>query len=250
MDAWAQLYEAPAALSKDWGHHRIYAPAAYRLVRTASLIPIVHAEILALATLFPTCWATTPSGPVLSVLRTLLPDGAGIPGGEKGAVSALPLAFQAYPIVTPHEEGVEPQRIFVDRAIADAPTDIGAPLMLTDGRLARATAARARTALQAGRALPATRALSRFLHEEGLLEPWPLRFDLGEGESVDIDHLMVLSRARLDDPAVYKAIRSFGIEAALFMSTHRLSLFRVSGLLSAAKAAIAARAKTSSRSAA
>lgn len=242
MDAWSELYEAPAALSREGGHRRIYAPEAYRPVRTASLVPIVHNEILDLAVLFPTCWATTPAGPVLSVLRTLLPDGTGMPGGSRNLASVLPGAFQAYPVVVPHSEDAEPRSIVIDGAIADQPTDIGAPLLLADGRLARATAARARLALRISRALPATRALSRFLHEEGFLEPWPLKFDLGGGESVDIDHLKVLSRARLDDPGLYKAVRRFGVEAGLFLSAHRLSLFRISGLLSAAKAAVAARA--------
>jgi hypothetical protein len=52
---------------------------------------------------------------------------------------------------------------------------------------------------------------------------------------------MVISRANLGDPGVYKAILGFGPEAALFLSAHWLSLFRVSALLAAAKAVIAER---------
>jgi hypothetical protein len=240
MDAWAQLYEAPAAMAADWGHHRIYAPAAYKIVRSLSLVPIVHTEVLNLAMLFPTCWALVDDEPTLCVLRSLLDDGSGLPGGVKAAAAALPLAFQAYPIVVPHKVGdAGRQAIVVDRAIADRPTDLGAPLVKNDGQLTKATVMRSRTALQAGRVLPTTRAISRFLFEAGLLEPWPLQFDLGGGKTVDIRHLMVLAYSRLDDPKIYAAISRFGVDAALFLSANRLSLFRTSGLLSAAKAAVA-----------
>lgn len=250
MDIWTRLYEQPALLSKEWGHQRIYAPMAYRRVRAASLAPIVHTEVLDLAPLFPTCWTAAPEGPELVVLRSLLPEGAAIPGGEKAAAAVLPLVFRAYPVVAPVAGGEERAGLRVDRAIADAPTDIGAPLMLASERLARATTMRARLALQVARALPATRSLSRFIHDEGLLEPWPLRFDLGHGESIAIDNLMVLARDRLDGPLLHRAIRLFGVEAGLFFSAHRLSLFRIASLLSAAKAVVASRQAPQARVAA
>ena len=237
MDAWAELYEAPTAMAADWGHHRIYAPAAYKIIRTLPLVPIVYTEVLNLAPLFPTCWAMMDHEPTLCVLRSLLGDGLGMPGGVKAATALLPLAFQAYPIVVPYEHSPDSQPIVVDRTIADDPTDIGAPLMMSDGQLAKATQIRSRTALQAGRMLPATRAISRYLFESGLLEPWPLQFDLGAGITVDINHLKVLSYSRLDDPQIYTAISRFGVDAALFLSASRLSLFRTARLLSAAKAA-------------
>jgi hypothetical protein len=89
--------------------------------------------------------------------------------------------------------------------------------------------------------LPATRALTDYLVQADLLEPWPLRFNLGEGEMVDIDHLLVVAASRLEDPRIYGMINSFGVSAALFLSAHRLSLFKIGGLLTAAKSAVAAR---------
>ncbi|MBN9062946.1 MAG: SapC family protein [Rhizobiales bacterium] len=250
MNVWSQIYEATALLTKELGHRRIYAPAAYRQVRALSLVPIVHTEVFDLAALFPTCWTMTPEGPELMALRSLLSDGSAMPGGEKAGLTVLPLAFQAYPFVVPHGEVAASEAVLVDLAIADQPSDIGAPIIMADGQPARATLTRARLALQTGGVLGVTRALSQFAHEEGLLEPWPLKFELGDGESVDIDGLMVLSRARLEAPGVRKAIRAFGVEAGLFFSAHRLSLFRISGLLSAARAVVAARKREVSRQAA
>lgn len=238
MDAWARLYETPAAMAPDWGHHRIYAPAAYKIVRTLSLVPIVHTEVLKLAPLFPTCWAVVDGEPTLCVLRSLLDGGCGIPGGLRAAIAHLPLVFQAYPIVVPHQPTDKRHPIFVDRAIADEPTDVGAPLVMSTAQLSKATITRVQTALQAGRILQVTRAISRFLLDSNLLEPWPLQFSLGGGRAVDIQHLMVLSSSRLDDPQVYRAISKFGVDAALFLAANRLSLFRTAGLLSAAKAAV------------
>jgi hypothetical protein len=235
MDFWSRLYEAPEVLTADWGHHRIYAPVAYPVVRTSCLVPIVHTEVLDLARLFPVCWAMSPSGPELCVLRSLLTNGRAMPATRMLA-AALPRVFHAYPVVVPHDDGLAAGPISVDTAIADEPGDVGAPLMTADGRPTRAVSMRVRTATETGRTLPTTRALSRALYESGLLEPWPLEFGLGE-DAADLGELMVISRARLGDPGVYKAIVGFGADAALFLSAHWLSLFRISALLSAAKAA-------------
>jgi hypothetical protein len=237
MDAWHRLYDTPTVMTPDWGHHRIYAPIAYKIVRTLSLVPIVHTEVLHLASLFPTCWAVVDGELTLCVLRSLLDEELAIPGGLRAAKAVLPLAFQAYPVVVPHQKITERQLV-VDRAIADEPTDIGAPLVTGARKLSKATTVRLQIALEAGQALPATRAISRVLSDADLLEPWPLQFDLGGGKAVDIRHLMVLSSSRLDDPQIYRAIAKFGVDAALFLSAHRLSLFRIAGLLSAAKAAV------------
>lgn len=234
--SWAALYEAPQSLSAEWGHYRIFAPIAYRKVRASRLVPIVYTEVLSLARLFPTCWTISDDGAELCVLRSLLGDGIGLPGGIKSAAAVLPKALQAYPVVVPHEE-TSARPILIDCAIAEHPTDAGAPLMTADGRPTRAMKTRARTAIDTGRALATTRALSRILKEGGLLEPWLLDFDLGNGCQVRIENLAVVSQARLSEPGIYRAIAAFGPEAALFLSAHRLSLFRISALLSAAKEA-------------
>jgi hypothetical protein len=235
MDFWSRLYEAPQVLTADWGHHRIYAPIAYPVVRSSFLVPIVHTEVLELARLFPVCWAMSAAGPELCVLRSLLRDGRAMPAARM-LVSALPKVFHAYPVIVPHDDGLAAGPISVDTAIADEPTDVGAPLMTANGRPTKAASTRIRAASETGRALQTTRALSRALHDAGLLEPWTLDFGLGE-EAADLGRLMVVSRTRLGDPSVYKTILTFGSDAALFLSAHWLSLFRVSALLSAAKAA-------------
>jgi hypothetical protein len=249
MKPWLALYEQPTPLTAQWGHHRIYAPSAYRRIRDLTLVPIVHTEVMDLARAFPTCWAMTGEGPVLSVLRALTEDGSGIPASVRKAPGALPRALQAYPIVIPSAAEAFDGRIHFDCVIAEDPTDIGAPLMMADGKLSRASALRGRIAAGLGRTLPVTVGITRALHEAGLLEPWPLRFDLGHGQTVDIRHLFVLSRARLDDPALYRIIAEFGAEAAMFTAAHRLSLFKVSGLLAAAKAVAGERAKAQPRAA-
>lgn len=238
MDFWSRLYESPEALTADWGHNRIYAPIAYPVVRTACLVPIVHTEVLELAQLFPVCWAMSQSGPELCVLRSLVSGGRAMPA-PRMLKSALPKVFHAYPIVVPHDDGLAAGPISIDTAIADQPTDVGAPLMMANGRPTRAVSMRIRMASEAGRTLPTTRALSRFLYDFGLLEPWPLEFDLG-ADAADLGELMVIARSRLDDPSVYKALLGFGADAALLLSAHWLSLFRISALLSAARATVAA----------
>jgi hypothetical protein len=238
-DAWAGLYERPTALTPDWGTHRIFSPLAYRRIRNLAVVPIVHTEVMQVARILPTCWAMTEDGPVLVALRALTEDAASIPRAAR-ALTALPLALQAYPVVVAADATIE-GRILVDRVVADEPTDVGAPLMLGDGRVSRATVLRARAALAAMRGLDATRDLTRRLADADLLEPWPLDFDIGAGERVRHDRFRVLARNRLDDPALYAAIAAHGVEAGLLVAAHRLSLFRMSSLVAAARAAVAAR---------
>jgi len=241
VDGWSGLYENPEALTVQWGHQRIFAPAAYRMVRSLPLVPVVHSEALELARVFPVCWSLTEAGPTLCVLRSLFADGAAS-AGPAIDLGALPLIFQAFPIVVPHVPDAILQRIVVDRTIADEPTDIGAPLLLGDGRLSRAAAARAKIAVRTSQALGITREIGRRLHEAGLIEPWPLQFDLGHGESIDIGHLGVLTRSRLADGALHRLVADLGVEVGLFLAAHRISLFRVATLLHTARAAVAARA--------
>jgi hypothetical protein len=242
MDLWTNLYEAPTAISPEWGHHRIFSPLAYRRVREMPVVPIAHSEVLSLAQHYPTCWVDTPAGPCLSVLRALTHDGQGLPPVARKILGSLPGALQAYPIVVPQSMEALSEPVRVDRTIAEDPTDVGAPLLMAHGRFSRAVALRTRAALKLGRALATTRSLATFLREEGLLEPWPLVFDLGAGEEARFENLHVLARSKLGERAVYRAFASFGADAALFLCAHRISLFRVSALLAAARAAVAASA--------
>ncbi len=241
MPALSDLYEQPTVLSASSGHLRIYAQIAYKAVRHARMVPVVIAEAMVLARYFPLCWRDGPEGPELIALRSLLPDGEGQPGDSRNREIALPLALQAFPMVVPDSNAIERQQLYFDRTIADAPTDIGAPILLPTGKLSRAALMRAKIAVSVARAFPETMALSRELHAAGLLDPWPLAFDLGHGETVEIGGLSVLAPGRLDDGALYDLVAAFGPQVGLFVSLHRTSLFRAGVLLAAARHAVAKR---------
>jgi hypothetical protein len=155
----------------------------------------------------------------------------------------LPLVAQAYPFVIPGAAEIAEQKLIVDRTIADKPTDIGAPLVLDTGRLSKASMIRARTAIQFSRALESTQALALDMDDHGLLEPWPLDFELGDGYRIKVDNLSVVSANRLGDPILFPLVENYGSEAGLFLSYARISLFRVMPLLNSAKAFVQRTAK-------
>jgi SapC len=235
MPDFSDLYERPLELTAEWGHHRIYAPQAYAKIRTARTLPIVLQEAASLAQWYPVCWRQRASGMELVALMHLLPDDrrrlAAIQGG-------FPLIAQAYPYVVPSTAEIERKQLFVDRSIADRPTDIGAPLVLDTGRLSKASLVRARTAYQAGRAMQETRFLTADLEAAGFFEPWPLRFDLENGCRIDIDDLFVISAKKFSDPLLYPLVQSYGPDAGLFLAYSRISLFRTMNLIATAKSAI------------
>ncbi len=242
----AALYEQPALLSNEWGHSRIYAPQSYSNIRCALTLPLIVAEAALVAQQFPICWRRESSGVRLVALINMLPP-------ERRAVAQMlqsyPLVGQAYPFIVPDEATIERQMIMVDRSLADTPTDIGAPLILASGRLSKASIIRAKTALQLGRAMAGTERLSRELDLAGFLEPWPLRFDLGDGVVFERDDLFVVSPKALESPALFSLVESHGVEAGIFLSLQRISLFRASHVLAQAKRAVKA-AGTSERRAA
>jgi hypothetical protein len=231
-----RLYAQPTPVRTDWGHHRIFAQQAYRTVREAAFVPIVMAEALDLARWFPLCWVVEADGePVLAAFRSLLGEGGGLPAGAGSGEEALPLVLQAFPFVVPDDEAIASRAMSVDSGLADRPTDIGAPILGEDGKFTRAARARARTAVHVGHCLPATREVSRALHDRGLMKPWAVDLELGEGRRATFDNLWIVDTDRLDDPALHGLMAGAGIEAALLLSAHRLSLFRMNALLQAAR---------------
>lgn len=234
------FYDQPCELATAWGHHRIYAPQAYARIRTASTLPIIIHEAMALAQWYPICWQRGNSGLVLVALMHLLPEekchAANILGG-------LPLIAQAYPYVVSDPLAIESEKLIVDKTIADKPTDIGAPLILDTGRLSKASLVRARTAIQMNRLMPETLDLTQNLEEAGFLEPWPLNFDLEQGHRVERDDLYVLSAKKLGDPILYALVEAYGADAGLFLALSRISLFRIMDLLASAKSIILKDAK-------
>lgn len=224
-------------LAVQTGHHRIYAQISYRVVREFQFPPIILAEALQLAPAFPLCWKRTPNGPTLVAVRSFLDNGLGHPG-EHGRTLPLPLVLQAFPLIVPDADSLERHQFLFDSTIADNPTDVGAPLMLPDGKLSRAALGRAKIAVGLARYLDDADDFSRAVEDAGLLEPWPLHFDLGQGQRVAIDDLLVLAPNQLDDGIMFDLIKQYGIDAGVFLSLHRASLFRAGPLLAAARAAV------------
>jgi hypothetical protein len=242
MSEIASLYEEPMVLSSSTGHRRIFAPVAYKMLREQMFVPTVIGESAQLARLFPICWKLTDAGPVLGCLRTLLGDGRGHAADAPITEALLPLILQAFPIIVPGADQIERQQLQFDAVIADKPTDIGAPLLMQNGQLSKAAMERARKAVAVARAMPDTAELTRDLHEAGLLEPWPLRFDLGSGRKVAIEDLLVISASRLHYEEVGGIVARHGALAGMFISLQRASLFRVAILLNAARQAVVGQA--------
>jgi hypothetical protein len=219
---------------------RIYSPFSYPLPRRAALVPVVLAEAERLAPVFPLVWQSGEEGPRLSCLRSLQEDGSGFAAGTQDRLAVLPLLLQAYPFVLPAApalDGDNPR--LLDVAGADLPSDAGAPITASDGRLTSAAELRLRALSIFERDLGRTSAIGRMLGELGLLEPWPLRFDLGHGRHCDVEGLAVVRASAFDTPRLQPVLARFGLAAARILSLHRLSLFRAATLLAAAREAVA-----------
>lgn len=230
------LYETPTPIDAAWGHHRIFAHHAYKVVREVQFAPIVMAEAQDLARWFPICWALDDDGePMLVVFRSLLAGGQGYPGDASFREECLPRVLGAYPLVVPSSESLEKRQVLADRTIPDNPTDIGAPLLTAEGKFTRAALTRAKVAIGVASALPATTAFTRALFDRGMLEPWAVDLDLGHNQRATFDKLLIIAARKLDDPLLHALMVETGVDAALLVAGHRLSLFRMSALLTAAR---------------
>lgn len=225
---------------------RIYAPIAYPLVRTAQFVPVVHLEVMPLAIWFPVIWRQQEGGYELVAVRSLLPNGGGQPPGSPRNPASLPLVFRAYPFCIKGVSEEEGTIVAVDSAIADEPTDAGATILTSARKLGRGAEQRCRALALFSRSLPQTREITDFLVENRLLEPWPLRFNLGE-EVREIDDLFVVRPAAFDGGDLHGFTLRFGAFGAHCLAGHRLSLFRARGLvISAQRAHRLAHASTAS----
>lgn len=237
MIYWKELYDSPRRLTSKWGHHRIFAPEAYELVRTLQLVPIVHAEALRLAAHFPIVWRVRDGRTELCVLRSLLAGGMGHPVKPTSAGGGLPLALCGFPVIATASAG-SGEEIWIDDVVADQPTDVGAPILMEDGRLGRGAVQRIQAVLRLRQAVDLTDRLTEALAHHRLLEPWPLDFELAPGgQRVRFDDLLVVRPLASPDTGLIETLRAFGVEAATFIAAHRISLFRISVLLHAARAA-------------
>jgi len=226
------LFEHPIALEKDVLRRRIYAPLAYAPVRNAAVVPIVHTECLTLASWFPLVWQRRQATVEFVAIRALLNDQRAQPPAAR---ALLPLLLYAYPFVFDPRQPVRTDSPrMLDDVFADAPTDIGASITTVHRKLARATTGRFRLLDRFAHESVVTAAIGSALAELDVLEPWPLKFDIG-GNRVEIPDLLVIRPSAFEGGHFSRLLGSYGVPCARMLGLHRISLFRAGVLLGMAK---------------
>jgi hypothetical protein len=227
------LCEQPIALEKDVLRRRIYAPLAYAPVRNAAVVPIVHSECQTLASWFPLVWQRCQATVEFVAIRALLNDQRAQPPAAR---ALLPLLLHAYPFVFDPRQPVRTDSPkMLDDVFADAPTDIGASITTIHRKLARATTGRFRLLDRFAHESVVTGAIGSALAELDVLEPWPLKFDIG-GNNVEIPDLLVIRPSAFEGGHFSRLLGSYGAPCAQMLGLHRISLFRAGVLLAMAKA--------------
>lgn len=226
------LGERPIALEKEVLRRRIYAPQAYARVRNLAVVPIVHSEAMTLASWFPVVWRQRKAGVELVTVRALLDDQRAQPAAAR---RLLPMRLHAYPFVFDPARPIDATSPrMLDDIFADAPTDVGATITNVNRKTGRATTMRLAILDRIAGETELTEAIGSALTTRGLLEPWPLRFDI-EGQAIGIPDLMVVRASAFDNGALAPLVSQFGVPSASLLGLHRISLFRAGLLLAAAK---------------
>ena len=75
-----------------------------------------------------------------------------------------------------------------------------------------------------------TGAIGSALAELDVLEPWPLKFDIG-GNNVEIPDLLVIRPSAFEGGQFSRLLGNFGVPCARMLGLHRISLFRAGVLL-------------------
>ena len=240
------FYKNITPLGSAHGGKRIYAPVSYAAVRELQLVPIVHIEALALAAWFPICWQSSATRPELVVLRSLREDGSCQPAGSPENVGSLPLVLRAFPFaVASPEPNADPNECHFDDTVADRPTDIGAPILLPDGRPGRGAQMRLRAVQAYVEARDLTDEMTDALATNDLFEPWPLDFKVAD-EQLRIDGMLIVRQTAFGQPPIQQFLVQFGAAGALFLGAHRISLFRAGNLVQAAHQRSSSRTGTAS----
>lgn len=234
----AEFYKNIVPISTAHGDMRIYAPISYAAVREIQAVPIVHIEALALAAWFPICWQSGKNLPSLIVLRSLRCDGTCQPTGSPETMTSLPLLLRAYPFAVPLSHAPVSGDFHLDDAIADRPTDVGAPILQPDGRLGRGAQMRLRAVQAYEEARRLTDEMTNVLKANDLFEPWPLDFKIGE-EQLSIGGILIIRQTAFGQASIQQFLARFGAAGALFLGAHRISLFRAGNLVQAARQKIA-----------
>lgn len=226
------LGERPIALEKDVLRRRIYAPQAYAPVRNLAVVPIVHSECMMLASWFPVVWRRRNARVELVTIRALLDDQRAQPAAAR---LLLPLRLHAYPFIFDPARPVDATSPrMLDDVFADTPTDVGATIMNVNRKTGRAATMRLAVLDRIAAEADQTDAIGEALATRGLLEPWPLRFDV-EGQAVGIRDLLIVHAAAFNDGSLAPVVSQLGMTSASLLGLHRISLFRAGLLLAAAK---------------
>jgi hypothetical protein len=237
MTSGASLYENPVSPSAVHSGTRIFAPPSYRAVREAQTCPVVHTEALNLAAFYPICWIGGGPRPTLVALRSLMPGGRGHLRELAHIPSALPLSLQAYPFVAEAPVGHEGESpILIDNVIADEPTDIGSPILTTQGKLTRGAETRLRATAFFRSDLAQTEQITNELVDAGCLVPWIVEPKALPPDACLPDMLVVGPVEKVSD-RLFQVMKRLGPVGGIFLGAHRLSLFRIAGLVRAANEA-------------
>jgi hypothetical protein len=231
------LYEKPISPSAVHSGTRIFAPASYRAVREAQTCPVVHTEALNLAAFYPICWTTGGTRLTLVALRSLMPDGRGHRRELARIPSALPLSLQAYPFVASAPVGQEEESpILIDNVIADEPTDIGSPILSPQGKLTRGAETRLRAAAFFRTDLLQTETITDALVNADCLVPWVVE-PKALPPGARIPDMLVVGPVEKVSGRLFQVMKRLGPVGGIFLGAHRLSLFRIAGLVRAASEA-------------
>jgi hypothetical protein len=228
------IYENPVPPSAVHSGTRIFAQPSYRAVREAQTCAVVHSEALNLATFYPICWIPAGRRPMLVALRSLMPGGHGHLRELALIPSALPLSLQAYPFVAEPPAGYEGESpILFDDAIADEPTDAGSPILTAEGKLTRGAETRLRAAAHFRSDIALTERITDELVAADCLVPWVVDPKVLPTDARVPDMLVVGPVEKVSD-RLFQVMKRLGPVGGIFLGAHRLSLFRIAGLVQAA----------------
>jgi hypothetical protein len=153
----------------------------------------------------------------------------------------LPLRLQAYPFVFDPARPIDATSPrMLDDVFADTPTDVGATITTTNHKTGRATTMRLAILDRIASEAELTDAIGNALATRGLLEPWPLKFDI-EGQTIGIPDLLVVRTSAFSNGSLAPIVSQFGVPSASLLGLHRISLFRAGLLLAAAKSFLKAK---------
>lgn len=231
------IYDKPVPFNRDHAKRRIFSPIAYAHIRNAQVLPVTMHEAGRYTAFYPIVWQQQSEGYSLVIVRSLFGDGRGHLKAAQTAYAFLPLLMRAYPFLPP-DERVDPEAAFwIDDSVPDSPTDIGSPICLENGRLARASEQRLEFLDQYRKEAGQTEKFTSALVKSQQLEPWALAFDV-EGHRLSVPDLWIIKQAEVTTGAFSELMLEFGVEAAYLLGWHRLSLFRAGQLLARARAAL------------